>query len=760
MPQPDQIHEAHHGRQASSTLLVMCLVIISGGAMLPQRLAGMTNIMEYSFAETLYGVMTAGLLIFTCAFWILWSRSRPHPRPYRETGIGAGLVLLIVAGVIGFFLASDKRAAINHVVFIVAPIFMAILLVQLLTTPARVKILLYTLAALGVVNAYECADQFFSSNQVMVEEYAKDPSVMLEKVGIQPGTYEHMMFEHHLKSKDVRGFFSTSNSAGSFMLLALFSAIALILEGYWQIKARTITSGEMLGKIIVAVVIAGGLALTQSKGAIISAFAAAFMLAIYLCCRGFLTSHRKFVAICCIIFVVCVTVVVISYGNRHGTLPGGKSMLVRWQYWTASMRMYARHPLGVGGGNYAVWYPTYKFEAAPETVKDPHNFILSFLTQYGPLGLIGFLFAVIGAAWHTLFSSAGTGHNDPTDGFSRLVWRILPAIIIAMLLIRPAVLTYELGGSVAVALFIVVVLMILPLIFFAGTFFLLSIKDQTAPVACKTQAALFCGIAGVLLHNLIDFALFEPGVVTALWASIAAFVSLDYISGRRVPRLSSLPLSVTVPGWIAAIVCLILFITMVLVPVSASELFMQSAAAAMEKGDFTDAHIFFDKAARIDRFNADACYSDGRLYLYEFQMGYADPNRIAAAETAVQQAIARNPALYKYHARLAEICAAAAQIEQGDRRNQWLRKAYDSAVQAVEQYPGDAASYIIVGDIADDLGLRIEALEQYKKAVAIEDAYRKLFRKIYPQRELYSRLGENKYQYARSRIAELSRPLD
>ncbi len=750
------------GSRAQGVLLAMCLIIIAGGATLPQRLAGMTNIVSYSFAETFYGVLTAGLLVFSCVGWILWNASRRDGRAYRLTGVELGLVLLMATGSIGIYIASDKRAAVNHMVFILAPVFMAVLLVQLLTSVAKIKILLYTIAALGVVNAYECADQFFSSNEVMVQEYSRNPEAMLAKVAIQPGSYEHMMFEHHLRSKDVRGFFSTSNSAGSFMLMAMFAAIALTTEGYSLLKNGRSTMGEMVGKLIVLAVIVAGLGLTQSRGAIGSAVIAAVLFGIWYGCRAWLGRHRKLVAACLVVAVVGAGAAIVSYGRTYDTLPGGKSMLVRWQYWTGSMRMYTEHPMGVGGGNFATWYPRYKTPAAPETVKDPHNFILSFLTQYGPLGLLGFLLALFGALRPTVFGRT-PADMTPTPvggGFNRVVWTMLPAIVIAMLILRPVILAYDLGAELAVAAFIISVLMILPLLFFAGTFFLLSTKNDVGVLSDTAQAALLCGILGAVIHNCIDFAIFEPGVLTVLWAVVAAVVSLDFAHGGRSVRQVLLPARQALPAWGLAAICMVAFVFFVLLPVSGSELLMEWAGKAMDEGDIDKARRMFAMASRVDRLNAEACYSDGRLHLYEFQSGYADPNSIAAAETSLMAAISRNPASYKYHAKLAEVYATAAQTSHDHQRTRWLEKAFAAASEAVARYPGDAAERIALADIADDLGRSDEAIDGYRMAVAIEDAYRKQFGRMYAGRELFSRLGENKYQYARSRIAELSKGTD
>ena len=79
-------------------------------------------------------------------------------------------------------------------------------------------------------------------------------------------------------------------------------------------------------------------------------------------------------------------------------------MLVRWQYWQASAKMYADHFLtGVGPGNFAYFYPRYKLPAALETVTDPHNFLLTILTQFGPLGLVGFLALIFVPLWKIIF---------------------------------------------------------------------------------------------------------------------------------------------------------------------------------------------------------------------------------------------------------------------------------------------------------------------------------------------------------------------
>ena len=58
-------------------------------------------------------------------------------------------------------------------------------------------------------------------------------------------------------------------------------------------------------------------------------------------------------------------------------------------------------------------------------------------------------------------------------------------------------------------------------------------------------------------------------------------------------------------------------------------------------------------------------------------------------------------------------------------------------------------------EIAEKLGQTDVAIEQYEKAVDIEDSFRVQFRLMYPGWEMFSRLGEEKYKNAKQRIKEL-----
>ena len=87
----------------------------------------------------------------------------------------------------------------------------------------------------------------------------------------------------------------------------------------------------------------------------------------------------------------------------------------------------------------------------------------------------------------------------------------------------------------------------------------------------------------------------------------------------------------------------------------------------------------------------------------------------------------------------------------------WLNKAFGAASQAVERYPGCARLRVEMARIAEQMGKTDIAVEQYKKAIDIEDSYDRQFKAIYPEKEeAISRLGNDKYLYAKERLKALA----
>ncbi|MHC4388955.1 MAG: hypothetical protein ACYSX1_10145, partial [Planctomycetota bacterium] len=131
---------------------------------------------------------------------------------------------------------------------------------------------------------------------------------------------------------------------------------------------------------------------------------------------------------------------------------------------------------------------------------------------------------------------------------------------------------------------------------------------------------------------------------------------------------------------------------------------------------------------------------------------------LLGAERCLLEAIRRNGADFKNYERLTEVYVLLAEISDADQRSACLNQAFDSAQSAVERYPGLGRLHLQLAQIAEQLGKTDIALVHYRRAVEIEDSFRDQFARMYPTHEVFSRLGEQKYQFAKQRMEELARP--
>jgi O-antigen ligase len=658
---------------ASFLFIITTRLVITEGLNIQaiDQIANITN--------TAYSLFISSVILAASFIWFMW-RLSSKKFSYRVTDIEPGFFLFIIACAIGFAYASDKRAAITHSVTYLIPIVMAFVLVQMLDSDRKIRTLLYVVAFLGAVTTLYCLTQYFWINSMMISQYKDNPAAILSELGIKPTTYQHMLFEQSLRSRDVRGFFTTGNSVGSFLILSVFSTIALML----QRKNESHSWKKYLDKfcpIILLLISLAGLIVTRSKGAIGAMILATVMIGIYMFFGRWIRTHKKAVLSIAFLLIVLVCVSITIYGLGHQRLPGGNSMLVRWQYWYSSIKMFADHPLtGVGPGNYGVFYPQYKIPAAIETVADPHNFLLTILTQYGPIGLIAFILAIYKPLNKTFFS-----------------------------------------------------------------------KETT-----HVSGMLFIGITAFLIHNCVDFAIFEPAVYTVFWTMIAAAVAISQT--KTAPKTIDIKLGITkrLVMFIPVVLTGVVFVQYSLMPVAKSTSRIRQAKQYQFQSRFGRAHRVLEEAAVDDALSPAAASLNGKLYLQHFRMDMRqDPLFLTEAKKHFDQAIYRDPSNFKNFERLSEVYVMLSEVST-KQSSMWLANALDASLGAVDRYPGSGRIHLGLAEIADLLGRGELSLKHYKKAVEIEDAYREQFKIMYPGREIFSRLGEEVYQNAIRQIESLS----
>ncbi|MEN6384021.1 MAG: O-antigen ligase family protein [Phycisphaerales bacterium] len=731
-------------KTASLIFFVLFLCIIAF------RLSFVENISIESFSipgilfDNLISVLISCILLIISAAWLtimFWKG-----KEYKYTGFEAGAFIFLIAAVLSFFYASNKRASLNDSLTILAVMASAIIMVQLLNSEIKRKILLFFLIAMAVVNVFQCIDQYSTSNEMMIKEYKANPNEQLSQLGIEPGSFAQMLYENRLYSKDVKGFFTTSNSSGSFLNLAMFSAIAVFAGGLKKYRKDLKTIFFPL--FIIAILILG-MALTASKGALVSLAAAFIFLCIAYAFGKYLLKYKVIIVLLVFAAFTAGIVLMISYGLKHDRLPGGNSMLVRWEYWKAAAEIIADNFLtGVGGNNFGTYFTHYKEARTLETVRDPHCFILTIFSSYGIVGLAGFLTFLILPICKAI-RQTNSIENTEVHFSEMLKTAAIPAIFV-LLFFRPLSIRSSLGSSIEVAIYIIGILYIAPVFIFATTLWVIARSKKCYSEFSIQQAAVLCGILAVIVHNLIDFGIFEPGILTSLFIVIALAVSnnenVRLIQLKKTYRFPALALT----GIVAA-GCIWLFV----IPVGNTALEVEAAKKLTSFGYFDNASALLSSAIKCDVFNPAPANFKGTMESYWYQTNPSqNKDKLVDSSESFKIAISRDRSDFKNFEKLSETYQLLAEANPSQ-CNKWFELALDALNQAISRYPSGGDLHLKAATVAQQLNKTDEAIEHYIQAIAIEDAYREEFKVMYPDKEFFSRLGEINYNFAKQRLNQL-----
>lgn len=697
-------------------------------------------------------------LLACLGVWLLVSIFRGQ-LCWRKTGFGIAVAAFIAAGILSACFASNKRAAITDLVTLATPMLAGLLLVQLLTSAAKIRLALLLVLAVGVAATIQCIEQKTDSNDTLIVEYEANPTEFLQKQGIEPDTMEHFMYEHRLYSKDIRGFLMTSNSAATFFLLAAFAGVGLCLQVVRK-KMPKETIVVLVCYLLALLFALAGLFLTGSKGGL-GAFALGLLLMVFLLIFGKAIWKRRWVfGIGLLLLIILAGGFVIHYGTQHGRLPGGNSMLVRWQYWVSTVEMIRDHLLtGVGGGNFPEFYTHYKIPAALETVQNPHNWVLSLLSQYGVLGLTAFAAAVLVMFSKSLNHSLTQDvelQKVPQEPAGRLWIGVLAVSAAMLLLVRPVLVDLEFfyqKPDVAAAAYLF--LYFIPALVFGLAFILLrkaSVQDAAEGGESHCLSiAMVCGLVAVLVHNLVDFAIFEPGNWSVFWLFAAILIAQRYNAKSEPAKTNPLAPPQRL-GLCAGLVLVgIVYLGVVLLPPLRAELLFRQAIASNTQG-----FALTEEAAAVDAFSAKTPYQAANMLTQVYQgRGMNDPAFLDRAAGYADIAIQRNEADFKLWRLRAKINVIRSEQTEGKAKEAPLEKAFEDLQQAIAHYPGSGKLHSLLANVAEQLGRNDIALCHYQTAVDIEDAYRAQFKIMYPDRDIISRLGQTAYTDAKAKIEEL-----
>lgn len=731
-------------------LLGVCLCVLAIRTTYTENINSTAANPWMNINDDFISLIFSGILLLTAAAWWVYVLFRRDAQ-YRFTGLEIGAVLFAVGGLIGIAVASNKRAAINDFSSLLIPILTAVMLVQILNSHTKIRIVLIVLVSVAAASAFQCVGQYFVDMQMMIEQYETDPQSVLIPLGITPGSFEQMLFEHRLYTKGVSGFLTTRNSVGSFGIIACFAGIALFAEQIKKYLFDRKAFWPMAACGSVLIISFFNLIIPRSKGAILAFILAFIIFLLLIKFPKIVSKHRKIILTISLIILIAAIFFVFSYGKQK--LPGGSSMLVRWQYWISSVQMYKDNAItGVGPGNFRSHYSQYKFPAALEDIKEPHNFILSLLIQYGPIGLSGFLLMLAACFYRGLGldESEDFSLQEKTNSTRRILLALSCIITVTMLLVRPIVKPPVINDEPFIGIFYaVLVFYIAPASAFLLGFWLANglFKQDYFKATNLTAAALIAAYIGLLVHNLIDFAIFEMGIYTSLWFVLAALLAVKCLNTQSKRNIHRFGLSEKIIAAGLYLIMFVLFLAYGLVPVCSGTKKIRLAQNLFQLGRFEESQKFFETAADADRFNPLPYSLKGRLALQEYNFYIKSQELLLSAEKSFLAAIERDKADYKNYELLADTYEFMDDAE----------KALEACKKVIELYPGLDRGHLKFAQLAERLGENALALEHYKKAVEIEDAYREQFKIMYPGKKVFSRLGEKNYELAVQRIADLEK---
>lgn len=606
------------------------------------------------------------------------------------------MLLLGVLAMISPLWAADRFVAAIGAAHLLTAVVFLWSMSQLIEFPASVRLV----AGLGVglficqiAIGYHYRTIEFSE---LYQTWQSQKSAIIAQHGWTPGSFEATQFEGRLLGGEPMGFLSSTNSyAAILVLLGLLTAGVLIDRLFeestvktWPRRVATLALCALLPLAALPL-----LRWTHCRAAYATPIFGALLLV-----AGGRARHlsRRRVAIAYaggLIALALVVALLLHHGLATGNL-WHESLTYRLRYWTGAYRIltagvsqspaiYGRLLLGVGWENFGPHYLVHRLAIATEEIRDPHNFIVRIFTELGVVGGALLLLWMLGITWEIIapvrpfvagneFSSPAAGLQQH-DGFRRPTQAALIIAIVAITLNTAFSLDFSAGGDYVfleivrrmvfcAAIFGGILMAIHPMSVMAGHRRGAGPASQAGPTDAPWPAlGIAAGLATFLLHNLIEFSLFEPGPLFLAALLIGTLLgrknrflaaALSSSANGAKPRRSR---PVSVAAWIAAAMLWLSAAIFFVLPVASAESLARSAdrlaargfsqdrseGPAVQQAARDEAAAQMTAAAQALPWNADYAYRAARYVV-------AAGAKPAAARDLIDAAIAHDPMSAQY----------------------------------------------------------------------------------------------------------------
>jgi len=372
----------------------------------------------------------------------------------------------------------------------------------------RIALLALLLAVIAPV-LVRSAGQVTYEHAEKLADFDRNQARFFAAQGIDPESPSAQIFQRRLEHRNPQGWFATTNVLASMLALSLIALIGVTIAA----AQANLERGWAAATGLLAIAAAAALWMCQSMGALLATAGGLSVLLVPMTVPVLLRLFERWGgAIVIVAIVAALTGVLVRGTLLHEDFAGDRSLLFRWHYMVATVRMVAEAPLtGVGSDGYQQAYTRFRVPRNPEEVTSAHSMFQDWIAGAGLWGaawiaLVGIL------AWRAGCRFGAPGHM-PDQVADKAVGR-------AILSAAVGVAAIGLLGAMTVEVMVTadpltVLLRVLGAGLYVAVAMLLA-KIMAASPSRWLEWSLVGAASTLLIHGQVEMTFAQPGA--AVWA--------------------------------------------------------------------------------------------------------------------------------------------------------------------------------------------------------------------------------------------------
>ncbi len=605
----------------------------------------------------------------------------------------AGLGVLAIASI---FWSADRFAAGVSSSRLLAGAVILWSIIQTVRSWASFRMFCGLLVGLLAVNILQGLIYVNMDLPQLQEQWQQTREQIFAQQNIEPGSFRAMQLERKVLGGELMGFNASPNS-----LAALVVMTVMIVAGGLSLRLGARQYCMMVLPLLLLVGAGWMIWRTDSKTAFLSPIVGVVLMVAGWKLRGLLANWRRAALAGGIVAVLLGWAAVVCHAMYHGTLLH-RSLTFRWHYWLGSWQVWLENLwLGVGWENFGLYYLQHRLWIAPEEIRDPHNMFVRFATELGIVGLLlacGWVVSIFCESTAPILSGKPE-REERSQGVGQIIWIAALAAVISTI----AQTDFRQEGALILEAFRRGVFAFAIIV--AGSMFCARDHREMRIDGRPAELLLFAVLAGIaifLLHNQIDFALFEGGPFFAFLAAVGALIGMRLTLREQAVESSGAGAGLVSGAVVAA--GLIGVTVLIAVPVVMGEDSARRADDEVAAGRFVSAANLLEQGYSQSQWlrNSDYLLRKAKAMLWNRE-------RPAQVLSVLKRAAEANPRNISVRLAMADLL-----LEMDSRTESRVQY-----MQAVALNPADIGLRLDVARAMERMNARAEALSNYQAALQI-----------------------------------------